>query len=64
MVYPYVEHGMRFPGQGRDGPGKIFLKGPDGKTISSQDIEMLLNVEKPEWSEHHVSMKLVFEWDF
>ena len=51
------------PGQAGDAPGWILLK-RDNKVIKETRVEMVSLVETPEWSPHHVSVKLILEWDY
>jgi len=62
-VYGKKARGL-LPGQGGDVPGVVILRNDKGAVLRKQDVEMVQLVEKPEWSDKGVSVKLLFEWKY
>ena len=50
------------PGSSSDAPARIALENSLGDILESTQVESLLVVSEPEWSETRVEMKLVFDW--
>ena len=63
LVYRYSMP-LMFPGQSGDAPGKVLLQNSAGQTLQECCVEMVQNVESPEWTEHSVYVKLLLDWSF
>lgn len=51
------------PGQGGDVPGEVRLVNKNGDVLQQKDVEMVQLVEKVEWTEKNVYIKLVADWE-
>lgn len=51
------------PGQGGDAPGEVRLVNKNGDVLQQKDVEMVQLVEKVEWTEKNVYIKLVADWE-
>jgi hypothetical protein len=60
VVYRYVVP-LMFPG---DAPGEVVLQSISGEELNRTSVNMVQNVESPEWEEHSVRVKLLLEWSF
>ena len=53
----------RWPGQGGDGPGGVFLlDGRTGRALESKQVEMIQNVDQVTWSDTNVVVTMVADW--
>lgn len=51
------------PGQASDAPGEITLiNNRSHKVLQSTHVEMVQLVEEPEWSDNHVTIRLIADW--
>lgn len=53
----------RSPGQGGDSPGEVRLYNKNGDVLEKKDVEMVQLVEKVEWTEKNVYIKLIADWN-
>lgn len=51
------------PGGASDAPGIVCLYNAKGEMLKEKKIEMIQLMEKPEWSDKNVSIKLFADWD-
>ena len=51
------------PGQAGDAPGRVMLYNRVGELLHETSVEMVQLVQKVEWTEKSVSIKLIAEWD-
>lgn len=51
------------PGQAGDAPGEVRLIDGSGNVLEKTDVEMVQLVEKVEWTDKTVYIKLVADWD-
>ena len=51
------------PGQGSDAPGNVRLYDKDDNLLKEKNVEMVQLADNVIWSDNHVSIKLVAEWD-
>ena len=51
------------PGQSGDSPGTIRLVDSSGKTLAEEPVEMVQLAEEVEWTDGHVRVKLLADWD-
>lgn len=50
------------PGQASDSPGVIRLYNQRGELMREMDVEMVQLVEKVDWQEQNLSIKLIVDW--
>lgn len=50
------------PGQGSDSPGEVQLMDAQGRVLKQADVEMVQLVDKVEWLDKSVSIKLIADW--
>lgn len=51
------------PGQAGDSPGEVRLYDKNGDLLEKTDVEMVQLVEKAEWTDKSVYIKLVADWN-
>ena len=53
----------RSPGSAGDSPGEVRLVNANGEVLQKTDVEMVQLVEKVQWTDKNVYIKLVADWD-
>lgn len=51
------------PGQVGDSPGEVRLLNKNGDVLENKDVEMVQLVEKVEWTDKNVYIKMVADWE-
>ena len=62
VVYRYPTPYAMMPGQSGDAPGFVQLHDSRGRSLAEAGVEMVSAVDRVDWEDGRVSVKLVAEW--
>jgi hypothetical protein len=62
VVYRYPTPYAMMPGQSGDAPGFVQLHDSRGRSLAEAPVEMVQTVDRVDWEDGRVSVKLVAEW--
>ena len=63
VVYRFPNRFHTLPGHASDSPGEVQLLDRDGKMLRQVRVQIVQWVEKVEWSDQRVYIKLVADWE-